>query len=166
MSEEILEFEILLIFLHQKIANSILSTQKHRGLRWEGTWRSSGPNPLKAGSKRLLRIIASCILNYLSLIQCLITLTGQNFLLLFNGILFVSICAHSLLPFLDTSGKGILLSSLHHPVFIQKDEILPKPSLLKDNILINISKTLIKYVNIYVYFGITSEISALIYPWF
>lgn len=69
-------------------------------------------------------------------------------------------------PSLDTSEKGIVLSSLHHPVFIYMDKIIPKPSLLKDNILINISKTLIKYVNICVYFGITSGISALIYPWF
>lgn len=69
-------------------------------------------------------------------------------------------------PSLDTSEKGIALSSLHHPVFIYMDKIIPKPSLLKDNILINISKTLIKYVNICVYFGITSGISALIYPWF
>lgn len=65
-------------------------------------------------------------------------------------------------PSLDTSEKGPVLSSLHPPVFIDMDKIPPKPSLLEDNILINISKTLIKYVNIYVYLESLQEYM----PWF
>lgn len=127
MSEEILETEILLIFLHQKTANSILSTQKHRRPRREGTSGDLQVQPLsKQGPKgiRLLRVISSCILNYLQKQTSLLSDSvfwspSQDkifFLCLMEFSLFQFVPTASY-PSLDTSEKGIVLSSLHYPVF-------------------------------------------------
>lgn len=129
-------------------------------------WRLSGPSPCSnqgLQGSRLLRAVSSWVLNYCqrhrlhnlsgNLFQCLTNVMGKKFLLLFKwNFLHFSLCPLPLIPSLDTSEKSLALSSLLPPIWYLYTWIRPAPpSLLEDNILINISKILIKYLKIHIY---------------